>query len=182
MPHTSLSLFHFLLKLECLRLAAACMDQTHRHQEAETALNLPAAITHCLKHAGTSPLYALQSVFSTGIPSAAETLAAVSLIFWTLTLIVLVKYVGIIIRFDDNGEGEEHQQCFTVCAACSCQVQWTCCKSHCLSFKNVAVCAPCGISASFVFSFDACTRGSLYTVVYIWYGLCDCEHIPHINM
>jgi K+ transporter len=33
-------------------------------------------------------------------------LSAASLFFWTLTLIVLFKYVGIVLRFDDNGEGE----------------------------------------------------------------------------
>jgi KUP system potassium uptake protein len=49
-------------------------------------------------------------VFSEGVPDAAAVLAATSLIFWTLTLIVLVKYVGIIIRFDDNGEGTQHQK------------------------------------------------------------------------
>jgi KUP system potassium uptake protein len=38
-------------------------------------------------------------------PPQQEVLAAASLFFWTLTLIVLLKYVGIIIRFDDNGEG-----------------------------------------------------------------------------
>ena len=58
---------------------------------------------------GTSPLYAYQAVF-TAPPTRAEVLAASSLFFWTLTLIVLVKYVGIIIRFDDNGEGKHYQQ------------------------------------------------------------------------
>jgi KUP system potassium uptake protein len=56
---------------------------------------------------GTSPLYAYQSVFAGDkAPGREEVLAAASLFFWTLTLIVLVKYVGIILRFDDNGEGE----------------------------------------------------------------------------
>lgn len=55
-------------------------------------------------HAGTSPLYAYQAVFSAA-PAQHDVLAAASLFFWTLTLIVLLKYVGIIIRFDDNGEG-----------------------------------------------------------------------------
>ena len=54
---------------------------------------------------GTSPLYAYQAVF-TAPPPRAEVLSAASLFFWTLTLVVLVKYVGVILRFDDNGEGE----------------------------------------------------------------------------
>lgn len=34
-----------------------------------------------------------------------DILGAVSLIFWTLTLIVLVKYVGLALMADDDGEG-----------------------------------------------------------------------------
>lgn len=33
-------------------------------------------------------------------------LGALSLIFWTLTLIPLLKYVFIVLSADDNGEGE----------------------------------------------------------------------------
>jgi uncharacterized membrane protein (DUF485 family) len=42
----------------------------------------------------------------TAPPAREEVLAAASLFVWTLTLIVLVKYVGVVLRFDDNGEGE----------------------------------------------------------------------------
>ncbi|KAG2497281.1 hypothetical protein HYH03_004865 [Edaphochlamys debaryana] len=38
-------------------------------------------------------------------PTQDEVLGAVSLIFWTLTAIVLVKYVGIVMLADDDGEG-----------------------------------------------------------------------------
>ncbi|KIZ05369.1 Potassium transporter 1 [Monoraphidium neglectum] len=65
---------------------------------------------------GTSPLYAYQSVF-TAPPSREETLSAASLFFWTLTLIVLVKYVGIILRFDDNGEGGTFALYSLICRA-----------------------------------------------------------------
>ena len=37
----------------------------------------------------------------------ADILGAISLIFWTLTLIVLVKYVGVVLLADDEGEGEQ---------------------------------------------------------------------------
>ena len=53
---------------------------------------------------GTSPLYA----FAATVPDWAtseDILGVMSLIFWTMTLIVLVKYVCIILRADDNGEG-----------------------------------------------------------------------------
>lgn len=55
--------------------------------------------------AGTSPLYSYQAVF-TAPPDEQRVLSAASLFFWTLTLIVLVKYVAIVLRFDDNGEGD----------------------------------------------------------------------------
>ena len=53
---------------------------------------------------GTSPLYVYSSTFSSE-PSHDDLLGAVSLIIWTLTLIVTIKYVFIVIRADDEGEG-----------------------------------------------------------------------------
>ncbi len=56
---------------------------------------------------GTSPLYALKEVFAHDrVPlSAANILGILSLIFWTLTVIVSVKYVVLILRADNHGEG-----------------------------------------------------------------------------
>ncbi|PNW70308.1 hypothetical protein CHLRE_17g714450v5 [Chlamydomonas reinhardtii] len=54
---------------------------------------------------GTSPLYVYSTIFATSEPSQADILGAISLIFWTLTLIVLVKYVGVVLLADDEGEG-----------------------------------------------------------------------------
>ena len=56
---------------------------------------------------GTSPLYALKEVFHGGhvAPTDANILGVLSLIFWTMTIIVSVKYVGLILRADNNGEG-----------------------------------------------------------------------------
>ncbi|PNW70302.1 hypothetical protein CHLRE_17g714200v5 [Chlamydomonas reinhardtii] len=54
---------------------------------------------------GTSPLYVYSTIFSSSEPSQADILGAISLIFWTLTLIVLVKYVGVVLLADDEGEG-----------------------------------------------------------------------------
>jgi KUP system potassium uptake protein len=57
---------------------------------------------------GTSPLYALRECFhgSHGIaPSAANVLGVVSLMFWSLTLIVTIKYLGLVMRADNKGEG-----------------------------------------------------------------------------
>jgi KUP system potassium uptake protein len=55
---------------------------------------------------GTSPLYAAkQSLVDFGDVSRPAVLGAVSLILWTLFLIVTVKYVAVIMRADNRGEG-----------------------------------------------------------------------------
>lgn len=56
---------------------------------------------------GTSPLYAFKEVFAHGhVPLTAENIFGVlSLMFWSLTVIVSFKYVGLILRADNNGEG-----------------------------------------------------------------------------
>ncbi len=57
---------------------------------------------------GTSPLYALKEVFGSQHPvplSEANILGALSLVFWTLLVIVTLKYVTLILRADNRGEG-----------------------------------------------------------------------------
>ncbi|MGZ6022857.1 MAG: potassium transporter Kup [Rhizomicrobium sp.] len=57
---------------------------------------------------GTSPLYAVkQSVIAAGgnLPAAPAVFGALSLIFWSLIIVVTVKYVFFIMRADNNGEG-----------------------------------------------------------------------------
>ncbi len=56
---------------------------------------------------GTSPLYALKEIFHGGHVAAtpANILGVLSLVFWTLTVIISLKYVLLILRADNNGEG-----------------------------------------------------------------------------
>ena len=54
---------------------------------------------------GTSPLYVYASTFTDGIKHNDDILGVLSLIFYTLTLIPLVKYVFIVLQANDNGEG-----------------------------------------------------------------------------
>ena len=56
---------------------------------------------------GTSPLYALKEVFHAGhVPATPDNILGVlSLIFWTMTTVVSLKYVMLILRADNNGEG-----------------------------------------------------------------------------
>ncbi len=56
---------------------------------------------------GTSPLYALKEVFAHGhVPLTPGNIYGVlSMIFWTLTVVVSLKYVVLILRADNSGEG-----------------------------------------------------------------------------
>ena len=56
---------------------------------------------------GTSPLYALKEVFAHGhVPLTPQNIYGVlSLVFLTLTVVVSLKYVALILRADNNGEG-----------------------------------------------------------------------------
>ena len=58
---------------------------------------------------GTSPLYAMQTVFSIDNhavkPTSGDVYGVISLVFWSITLVVSVKYVMFILRADNDGEG-----------------------------------------------------------------------------
>ena len=56
---------------------------------------------------GTSPLYALKEVFhGAHVPMTHDNILGVlSLLFWTMTVVVSFKYVLLILRADNNGEG-----------------------------------------------------------------------------
>jgi KUP system potassium uptake protein len=56
---------------------------------------------------GTSPLYALKEVFAHGrvAMTPEHVLGILSLVFWTVTVVVTLKYVTLILRADNHGEG-----------------------------------------------------------------------------
>src|SRR5690606_18994368 len=58
---------------------------------------------------GTSPLYALQTVFSLHhhavAPTEADVLGVISMVVWCLLIIVTFAYIGLIMRADNQGEG-----------------------------------------------------------------------------
>ncbi len=54
---------------------------------------------------GTSPLYALKEVFVHVPWTPDATLGVLSMMFWTLVVVVSLKYVVLILRADNNGEG-----------------------------------------------------------------------------
>ncbi|KAJ6897591.1 hypothetical protein NC652_024404 [Populus alba x Populus x berolinensis] len=56
----------------------------------------------------TSPLYVYKSTFAEDIQHSEtneEIYGVLSFVFWTLTLVPLLKYVFIVLKADDNGEG-----------------------------------------------------------------------------
>ena len=79
----------------------------HIKRQSTAALTL-AAIGVVYGDIGTSPLYTVKEVFlpATGVALTPENLiGAVSTIFWALMLIVTLKYVILILRADNRGEG-----------------------------------------------------------------------------
>ena len=54
---------------------------------------------------GTSPLYALKESFNGLTPTSEHVLGVLSLLFWSVTLVVTLKYVSFIMRADNRGEG-----------------------------------------------------------------------------
>src|SRR5712691_5776815 len=56
----------------------------------------------------TSPLYTLQECLASAhgvTPERANVLGCVSLVVWSLLLVVTVKYVGVLMQADNRGEG-----------------------------------------------------------------------------
>ena len=79
--------------------------ETHRQGVAALALG---AIGVVYGDIGTSPLYAFREALrATGVaqPGPPEVLGILSLLIWTLILIVTVKYVFFLLRADNRGEG-----------------------------------------------------------------------------
>ncbi|HUL92720.1 MAG TPA: potassium transporter Kup [Burkholderiales bacterium] len=79
----------------------------HRPTSSRIALTL-AALGVVYGDIGTSPLYAVKETFNPnhGIPLNAENiLGGLSAIFWALMIVVSVKYVILIMRADNKGEG-----------------------------------------------------------------------------
>jgi KUP system potassium uptake protein len=87
--------------------ATATSAQPMPGQGRTAALTL-AALGIVYGDIGTSPLYTIKEIFSksTGVPLNPETIiGAVSVVFWALILIVTLKYIVLILRADNRGEG-----------------------------------------------------------------------------
>jgi KUP system potassium uptake protein len=81
---------------------------TSQHNKSSLAALTLAAVGIVYGDIGTSPLYTLKTIFDPTHGLALNTpnlLGIVSLIFWGLTMIVSLKYVTLILRADNRGEG-----------------------------------------------------------------------------
>ncbi len=81
------------------------MDKTAKPQLAPLAL---AALGVVYGDIGTSPLYAIKEVFAGAHPvpvTPDNVMGVLSLVFWSLIIVVSVKYVAFIMRADNRGEG-----------------------------------------------------------------------------
>lgn len=79
-----------------------------RHSASSTSALTLAALGVVYGDIGTSPLYAVKETFSPGhgIPLVPENIiGGVSTIFWALMIVVSLKYVTLVLRADNRGEG-----------------------------------------------------------------------------
>ncbi|WP_348693577.1 potassium transporter Kup [Duganella fentianensis] len=81
---------------------------TEHHKKSSLAALTLAAVGIVYGDIGTSPLYTLKTIFDPehGLAlNEANLLGIISLIFWGLTFIVSLKYVTLVLRADNRGEG-----------------------------------------------------------------------------
>jgi K+ transporter len=89
------------------RSTAAPARASELHQDSPLFLALT-AVGIVFGDIGTSPLYTLAvTLAATGhaLPTAADVLGIISLIFWALMAMVSLKYVVLVLRADNDGEG-----------------------------------------------------------------------------
>ena len=81
---------------------------TSENKKSSLAALTLAAVGIVYGDIGTSPLYTLRAIFDHehGLPlNTPNILGIVSLIFWSLTIVVSLKYVTLVLRADNRGEG-----------------------------------------------------------------------------
>ena len=84
------------------------MDMKHANKKSSTGALALAALGVVYGDIGTSPLYAFKEAFvgPHGLtPNEPNVLATLSALFWAMMLIISVKYVWVMLKFDNDGEG-----------------------------------------------------------------------------
>jgi KUP system potassium uptake protein len=88
--------------------AEVAFHDSHGHAHGSAAALTLGALGVVFGDIGTSPLYAMKEVFVGHHPLAVDKLhifGTVCLMFWSLMIIVTIKYVALILRADNKGEG-----------------------------------------------------------------------------
>ena len=92
---------------EATQESLAPAEPTPRHG-SRAALTL-GALGIVFGDIGTSPLYSLQTVFSiehnSVQPNAVDVFGVISMVIWAITLLVSIKYIALVMRADNDGEG-----------------------------------------------------------------------------
>ncbi len=88
--------------------SSAADDTASPHDSKATAGLIMGALGVVFGDIGTSPLYALRETFlhdTSLAPTPEHVLGVLSVLFWAVTLTVTIKYVTLIMRADNKGEG-----------------------------------------------------------------------------
>ena len=83
-------------------------ELTHGHAQGSLAKLAVGAIGIVFGDIGTSPIYAFRETFAGHhklVPDSLHVYGVLSLIFWSMMIIVTLKYVTVIMRADNKGEG-----------------------------------------------------------------------------
>lgn len=81
------------------------MSSDHSHQHRLTTAGVLVTLGIIFGDIGTSPLYVLRAVVGDNIIDRDVVLGSVSCIFWTLTMQTTLKYIVLMLRADNRGEG-----------------------------------------------------------------------------
>ncbi|MBF0439270.1 MAG: potassium transporter Kup, partial [Magnetococcales bacterium] len=85
-------------------------EHSHEQQKGRLPVLVIGALGVVFGDIGTSPLYAIKESLAAasghgGVPSPDDVLGVLSMIFWSLVIVITIKYVYFILRADNKGEG-----------------------------------------------------------------------------
>jgi KUP system potassium uptake protein len=103
-------------------------SETHGHANQSLARLALGAVGVVFGDIGTSPLYAFRETFAGHHvldPSDNNVMGVLSLIFWSMMLVVTIKYVAIIMRADNKGEGGSLALLALISRSNSTKARWT---------------------------------------------------------
>ena len=94
-----------------MSVSLAAPQPSHAHPQGRFGTLVLGAIGVVFGDIGTSPLYTIKEAFSPhyGLtPDMPTVLGVLSLVFWSLMVVITVKYVLVIMRADNDGRRRDH--------------------------------------------------------------------------